>query len=194
MTPDPSPTLSFYDSDPRGYSDSTFLTDMSDARSRFASRLPEGARVLDLGCGSGRDTLAFSRMGFRVTPVDGSEGMCGVAEGNTGIPVRNITFDELDYDACFDGVWACASLLHVPSSELPDVLDKVRRVLVPGGILFACFKEGDFEGVRDGRHYTDLTVDALVDLLEGCGFEVLETWTSEDGRGTRWSNVVSGSA
>ncbi len=183
-------TLDFYDSDPEGYFDRTFGADKSAIRERFARHLEEGAEVLDLGCGSGRDSLAFREMGFRVTSVDGSEGMCRVARERAGLEVRHLLFSELDYIGRFDGVWACASLLHVRSEEILGILSLVRRSLKSGGVFYCCFKQGGFEGVRDGRWYTDMTEASLSGLLESAGFEPLDVWTSE-GSGFRWTNSVS---
>ncbi|MBQ7405747.1 MAG: class I SAM-dependent methyltransferase [Candidatus Methanomethylophilaceae archaeon] len=84
-------TLDFYNADPEGYADATFGADTSHLRDRFVRFLHHGSRILDLGCGSGRDTIAFRQAGFEVVPVDGSEGMCRVAESNTGSEVRMIT-------------------------------------------------------------------------------------------------------
>ncbi len=184
-------TIDFYDGDPEGYSAKTFHADVSPIRDRFLNHVPDGGRILDLGCGSGRDTLFFRDMGYVPVPVDGSEGMRAVAERNTGIPVRRLQFSELDYDGEFDAVWACSTLLHVPSAELPGVLAKVRKALRTGGVLFMSFKRGDFEGVREGRHYTDMTEARLDALCEECGFERLETWCSQEpGRDIPWCNTI----
>lgn len=184
-------TRRFYDADPRGYSDQTFGADMSEARRRFASLLRPGARVLDLGCGSGRDTVAFRAAGFDVVPVDGSEGMCRVARENTGSDVRLLDFADLDYGSEFDGVWACASLLHLPEGEIPGVLAGIRRALVPGGVLHASFKKGCFRGMRDGRLYTDMEPDALAGILGSAGFRVLEIRMDRDARGTEWVSALA---
>ena len=149
-------TISFYDSDPEGYAESTIHRDVSASRRAFASLLRPGARILDLGCGSGRDTIAFGGEGFQVVPVDGSEGMCRAAEAAIGEPVRLLSFEDLDYEDEFDGVWACASLLQLACPELRDVLVLIRRALRDDGILFASFKKGDYRGYRDGRWYTDV--------------------------------------
>ena len=184
-------TIRFYDSDPAEYSRRTFSADISDSRDRFAALMPEGARILDLGCGSGRDTVAFRGLGFSVEPVDGSEGMVSQAERNTGAPVRHLMFEDLDYTDEFDGVWACSTLLHVPSDRLPYVLSLVRRALRDGGIFYMSFKKGDFEGERDGRHFTDMERSTLRVLAESCGFSVLELWeSSELSRRQTWVNAL----
>lgn len=184
-------TIGFYDADPEGYSEKTFGSDMSPTRDRFLAFLKPGCRIIDLGCGSGRDSLAFHRMGYAVTSVDGSEGMCRIARRNTGLEVRHLMFSELDYDAEFDAAWAFASLLHLPSSELPGILARIRRALVPGGVLLMSFKEGDFEGERDGRHYTDMMQGSLRSLAESNGFAVLDLWSDTDqNTGIRWCTVI----
>lgn len=184
------PTLAYYDADPRGYADSTFSIDMSAQLERFASGLPPGGRVLDLGCGSGRDALALTSMGFEVVPTDGSEGMCAEAGRRTGLEVRLLRFDDLDYDSEFDGVWACASLLHVPSTRLPTVLSSARRALVPGGRMFACFKHGTFEGMRGGRWYTDMDGERLAGVLEGTGLSAEDVRTVTSDRGEVWLEAI----
>ncbi len=87
--------------------------------------------------------------------------MCAIAEKITGIPVRRLLFSDLDYESEFDAVWACSSLLHVPSAELPAVLEGIRAALKENGILFMCFKKGDSEGFSGPRWFTDMTLDRL---------------------------------
>lgn len=185
-------TLEFYDTNAEEYSRKTFGADMSHLRSHIIGHLPAGGTVLDLGCGSGRDAKAFSEMGYRVTAVDASEGMCQMAETNTGLKVRRMRFTDLDYTEEFDGVWACCSLLHAGSEELPTILGLVKRSLREDGVFFCCFKKGDFEGEREGRHYLDLNELSLRRYLEEAGFEVLEMWDErEPDRDVLWINAVS---
>lgn len=183
-------TRGFYDGDPEGYSEATRWNDVTALTGRFTSYLSHGARILDLGCGSGRDTLAFRHLGFDVVPVDGSEGMCRIASEFTGSDVRRLDFLDLDYIDEFDGVWACASLLHLRPEEILEAMGLVRRALRSGGVFFLSFKEGDFCGYRDGRWYTDMTTEGLRELAEGTGFQVLDMWESADRRGVRWVSGI----
>lgn len=183
-------TRAYYDHDPEGYSESTLSNDMTDLLGRFASRLPQGGRVLDLGCGSGRDTIALRGMGFSVVPVDGSEGMCRVASENTRSEVRCLDILDLDYVGEFDGVWACASLLHLKGDEIPQALTLINRALVDGGILYMSFKLGRFYGIRDGRWYTDMDDVEVPVLSESAGFEASDVWNTADPRGTAWVNAI----
>lgn len=105
------------------------------------------------------------------------------------------TFVELNFDQAFDGVWACASLLHVPYGELTGIFLKIVKALKPGGILYASFKYGDFEGERSGRYFTDFTEERLMVLLEPVeGLEIIEAFVTEDVRKDRdkekWLNVI----
>ena len=192
LSPDMAPdSTSFYDRDPEGYSVKTFTADVSELRDRFTSLLPEGASVLDLGCGSGRDSLALHDMGYRVTSIDGSEGMCRVARENTGLDVRHLMFGDLDYIDEFDGVWACSTLLHVPSDELPSILSLIHRSLHRDGIFYMSFKDGDFEGEREGRYYTDMSPEDIPELAGDNGFEVIDVWNSrEPDRDILWTNAL----
>lgn len=184
-------SVGFYDSDPEGYSDKTFTADVSDLRARFLKSIPEGGRILDLGCGSGRDSLVFSKMGYAVVPVDGSEGMCRIAHENTGLEVRHLMFSDLDYEDEFDGVWACSTLLHVPSSEIRSVLLSINRALYSNGILYMSFKQGDFEGERDGRYYNDVMPEGIGPMISGTGFRTMDVWTSmEPARDIEWTNAI----
>ena len=189
-------SIDYYNRYAATYFESTVGLDVSENRIRFEKVLPEGGSLLDLGCGSGRDSLAFLEDGFEVTPLDGSPEMCALAEIHTGLEVLNMTFEELDFDEVFDGIWACASLLHVPENEMPDILKKVGLALKQGGYLFISVKEGEFEGIRDGRYFVDYKKRKLIDMLEDTEiFTVKEVWKSEDVKthisDTRWLNIIA---
>jgi SAM-dependent methyltransferase len=137
---------------------------------RFLDGVAPGAKILELGCGGGRDAAEMIRLGFAVTPTDGSPAMAAQAEQRLGMPVRVMRFEELDAEAAFDAVWASASLLHARADALPDVLAKVRRALRPGGRFFASFKLGE-GGDRDkfGRYYNFPTKAGLLAAYEAAG-------------------------
>lgn len=138
--------------------------------SQFLAKLEPGARILELGCGGGRDALAMKSAGFVVTPTDGSSSIAAKAETLIGLPVRVMRFDELAEDQAFDAVWANASLLHVPRDGLPGVLKRVWHALRPEGLFFASFKSGGTEG-RDshGRYFNYLSVDQARDTYAASG-------------------------
>ncbi len=189
-------TLFYYEENADSFTDSTVGVDMKDIRSRFLKELPEGAYILDLGCGSGRDTKAFLEKGYRVNPSDGSEELCRKASALTGIPVKCMLFQELDAVDVYDGVWACASVLHLPKKELADVLYKIASALKKNGILYTSFKYGAFEGMRNGRYFTDFTENSLREFWEkDIPLTVFELWSTQDVRPgreeERWINLLA---
>ena len=168
---------------------------MAAERARFLAHVPPGGAVLDAGCGSGRDALAFTEAGHAASAFDGSARLAEIAAANTGLPVRHLTFAEMDWDAAFDGVWACATLLHLAPADLPATLANIRRALKPGGAFYCSFKEGDAHRFAKGRYFTDMTLESLRTLVTGAGFELLDLWGGDDGRpdhaGERWVSAVS---
>ena len=95
---------------------------MEEQRKTFTEYLEEGDTILDLGCGSGRDSLAFYEQGFDVTPLDASEEMCKLAEIHTGLEVLNMAYEDMEFDEVFDGVWGNEALIHVPEDEIDSVM------------------------------------------------------------------------
>lgn len=174
----------------------TVNQDMSEIMREFLNYLEEGDTILDLGCGSGRDSLTLYELGYDVTPLDASSEMCKLAEIHTGLDVLQMTFEQIDFDDVFDGIWACASLLHTPKKELSGILTKIARALNEKGILYMSFKLGDFEGFRGERYFSDFTSDSISQLLRENGrFEILKLWETEDIRSghsdVRWLNVLA---
>ncbi|MCS4504289.1 class I SAM-dependent methyltransferase [Arhodomonas aquaeolei] len=190
-------TIEYYDINAQAYFNDTIAVDMEPLRKTFLECLPtSGAFILDVGCGSGRDSKAFAERGHQVTAIDASREMVRLATEHTGLPVRHLRAQELDYNKdVFDGIWACASLLHVPLVELPIVFEHFATALKPGGILYLSFKFGHGEREKDGRHFTDLSEEKLRELLNRCnGLAIYDTWLSEDQRGDRlglWLNALA---
>ena len=166
-------TLRFYDNEAEAYCQRTGALP-SPLLPSFLARLQPGASILELGCGSGRDTSEMLIQGYDVTPTDGSPEMARQAERRLQCPVWVLEFGEIEGQALSDGVWAHACLLHVPVSLLGDVLSKIYRALKSPGLLFANFKEGTAEG-RDclGRYYNYPTLDDLRKIFQGAA-----SWTS----------------
>lgn len=189
-------TLLYYEKNAESFSDTTVGVDMEDIRFRFLKELPEGAYILDLGCGSGRDTKVFLEKGYRVDASDGSAELCKKASALTGIPVKCMLFQELEAVDVYDGIWACASILHLPKKDLADVLCKIAAALKKNGVLYTSFKYGSFEGMRNGRYFTDFREDSLREFWErAIPLSIVEVWTTEDVRPgreeERWINLLA---
>lgn len=189
----------FYDANARAFISTTRDVDMSDIQRRFLAALPivdgKPARILDAGSGSGRDALAFRLLGHKVEAFDASPAMVAATQQHAGVPVRQMRFENFVWEHPFEGIWACASLLHVAAEDLPAVINRLATHLTHGGALYLSFKLGTGERVKDGRRFTDLTEDSLATLLDGCGaFGQPDIWQSRDRRPDRasemWVNSV----
>ena len=188
-------TLQYYDQHAKAYVDSTRDVEFSQTQERFLQYLEQGARILDFGCGSGRDTKYFRNRGFQVEAVDGSAEFVRIASEYTGINVRRMLFQDLDEVERYDGIWACSSILHLPCAELEVVLGKMARALRRRGIVYTSFKYGTEEGERSGRYFTNMTEAKMAGLLERIPvYDVEEMWVTFDvrpGRGDeRWLNMI----
>ena len=112
----------------------------------------------------------------RVDAADGSAELCRMATELTGIQVKQMLFEELSTVEQYDGIWACASILHLPRKELGGILQKISDALKPGSVLYSSFKYGDFGGIRRGRYFPDLTEDSLAGLMaEVPSLQIVET-------------------
>lgn len=171
-------TLKYYERNAESYFTATRDADLSALYERFLRRLPKGARILDAGSGSGRDTLAFLRRGYAVSAFDSSRTLCELSTRLTRVRTRVLRFQELEDEEEYDGIWACASLLHVPEAELPDAIGRLVRALKLDGVLYMSFKHGAGERVtEDGRFFTDMTESRLRLMLEGLpGVKLEELW------------------
>jgi SAM-dependent methyltransferase len=163
----------------------------------FLDLLPSGGRILELGCGGGRDAQYMIDRGFTVEPTDGVAAMAAEAEAYLGRPVKVMRFDQLEAADAYDAVIALASVLHVPREGLPDVLSRIRRALKPGGYHLATFKTAATPG-RDvhGRYYNYPSRADAEDLYRSAG----EWWSIsfEQGMGVgyfsapcEWLRVVA---
>nr|WP_246723705.1 class I SAM-dependent methyltransferase [Rhizobium sp. ARZ01] len=131
----------------------------------FLDRCRPVGKVLELGTGGGVDAAAIIERGFDLDATDGSSELAVIASRRIGQPVRTMLFNELNAVAIYDGVYACASLTHVPRSELAGVIEKIHRALTENGVVWASFKAGDGEGSDAlGRYYSYLSPDELLAL------------------------------
>lgn len=189
-----SKTEQYYRDNAEAFFDGTVGVDLATIRDRFVAAVRPGGVILDAGCGSGRDARAFLDAGFQVAAFDASPELAALASTHIGIPVAVQRFEDFAMPGPFDGIWACASLLHVPANGLSGTLGKLVSVLVPGGVLYVSFKRGAGERTAGERVFTDLEPDALADLFTASGLCKVETWLTEDARPTRREQWVNGMA
>lgn len=158
-------TLKYYNENAKQYCESTKNGDMKEVYARFLCFLPDKAYILDFGCGSGRDSKYFLEKGYTVKAIDGSEKLCELASEYIGQEVECMKFDELSDESVYDGIWACSSILHVERENLPNILKKMIVALKENGVIYTCFKIGDFEIVQDGKYYNYINKDILQNIL-----------------------------
>ncbi len=187
-------TRDYYNKHADEFAVSTFKVDMESLYQPFLAELQEGVRILDVGCGSGRDTLAFKNKGYQVDAIDYSEELVKKATRLTGIPIKLKSFYEVDDYEAYDGIWACASLLHCERSRLAEVLEKMVQALKPNGVIYMSFKYGDSDREKDRRQFTDLDENQAEALLEQFdNVQQIQQWVTLDQRPDRqekWLNLL----
>ncbi len=174
-------TTGYYDAHAAEFCENTVSVDVSALYLPFLRELPAGGRILDAGCGSGRDSRAFLRSGYRVVSIDASREMVAAATKHTGQEALLLRFDALDFDSEFDGIWACGSLLHIARRDLDSVLARFSRALKPKGVAYLSFKYGNSERMEGERFFNDLDETTLATILSPrLELEIVQVWTTED--------------
>lgn len=186
--------LNYYDINAPEFFESTFQIDMESLYQPFLRYLAKDASILDLGCGSGRDTLAFKNKGYQVSATDYSKELVEKARCLTGIDVRFESFYKLSELNLYDGIWACASLLHCERKRLVEVLEKILKALKGNGICYMSFKYGDGDRYKNGRKFTDMDELQVQNLLKNFdNILLLQQWITIDKRPDHnedWLNIV----
>jgi SAM-dependent methyltransferase len=160
-------TAAYYERNAARYSESTLNVDMSALYQRFLGYVPVGGWILDAGSGSGRDTLAFLKRGYRVQAFDASPTLAALSTRVTGVETKVMRFEDLAEVEKYDGIWACAALLHVRHANLPKVLARFARALKDHGVIYMSFKLGNGERIDEmGRFFTDMNKHTISQLVE----------------------------
>jgi SAM-dependent methyltransferase len=187
-------TINYYQHNADSFFTATVAVDMSSLYAPFVEALTPPELILDAGCGSGRDAKAFAEMGYRVEAFDASSEMVARAAHYSGLPVRQRSFADISETARYDGIWCCASLLHVPGDELPGVMQRLATALKPGGVWYVSFKYGTGEREKEGRRFTDLDEAGLTALVAALAdIDITRMWQTLDKRPDRsetWLNAL----
>ena len=167
-------SVHYYNENAKEFYMRTIDVDMSVLQEKFLEMLPKKARILDAGCGVGRDAKYFFNKGHDVAAFDASIEMVKLTERLVGFKPLHLSFNELSFENDFDGIWASASLLHVPYQELQSILERFHQALKPSGTLYASFKYGNTHRQVDGRDFYDMNETLIQPYLEGL-FHISET-------------------
>ena len=187
-------TLDYYNQNANTFFEGTVSVNFKEVQDKFLEVLP-GKKILDFGCGSGRDTKYFLDNGYDVIAIDGSIELCKKASEYTGIEVKHMLFQELNDKDTYDGIWACSSILHLNKEELKPVLLKMIDALKKHGIIYTSFKYGNFEGERNGRYFSNFTIESFKEYVQDIStIQIEEYWLSGDVRKGRedeqWLNLI----
>lgn len=190
-----SETLSYYSENASKFVDGTVNVDMGEFYKEFLALVPDGGTILDAGAGSGRDIKYFLDQGYEVVAFDNCPEIVKIASEYSNHEVLQLSFMDITFENKFDGVWACSSLLHVPSSDMVNAINRIIRSLKSGGVFYTSFKYGDDEKVRGGRFFIDYTESRFDELLTNFkNLSVIKYWQTSDLRPGRqdekWLNIL----
>ena len=190
-----SETIDYYNQNAADFAQATEQIDMTALYVEFLPLIKRGGHILDAGCGSGRDALYFKRQGFSVTAFDASDALVNIARKHLEQNVEVKRFEQLDERDKYDGIWCCASLLHVELENLADIFNRLKTALKTDAVLYVSFKFGNNTREVKGRRFTDMDdikLKAALDDVAGLG--VIKTWQTKDLRADRnqdvWFNAL----
>ncbi|EIA1301693.1 class I SAM-dependent methyltransferase [Vibrio vulnificus] len=188
-------TDQYYTENAQSFFESTVSVDVQKLYDQFLPHLDPNGAILDAGCGSGRDAKHFKALGFRVTAFDANQALVELASRHLEQHVIHAKFDTFRAEPnSFDGIWACASLLHVPDKELGATFLTLSQLLRPQGLFYCSFKYGQAAQVRNGRFFTDMDEYKLHATLTTSPLTIKQTWVTSDvrpGRGSeQWLNAI----
>lgn len=187
-------SVSYYDENSQIFFENTVNVDLSSIYKEFLPHVKKNGSILDAGCGSGRDSLYFKKLGYKVMAFDASKQLIQLAETVLKQKVELATFDSFNSEQQYDGIWACASLLHVAKEDLEKTFVKLSQLLAIDGIFYCSFKYGDQDSEKEGRSFTNLNEELLQKLIEKTSLKVNKIWVTLDKRPNRgdekWLNAL----
>ncbi len=188
-------TIDYYNKNAEDFVNKTFDADVSVLRGEFVEGIPSGGKILDVGCGSGRDVLAFSKMGYNVTAFDASESIVELAKEKTGLNILVMKMEDIAWENEFNGIWSVASLLHLRKDEFRDVINKCSVALKDNGSIFVSLKMGTGEGEdNNGRFFSYYSMSEVLSIIKELDvFKDVVCYETSDvlSRGISWINILA---
>ena len=188
-------TIDYYNRNADEYFARTAEVTFDEIYNRFLKYIPDGGRIMDLGCGSGRDVKWLCNHGYEAYGLDASRELVSKASDEYDIPVFTGLIEEWTTAIPFDGVWCCASLMHLEESALEQFFENLKYNLKPGGVVFMSVKSGIETGLDEqGRYLRNFTEEDLHEIIERHSkLELREIWYTEDKLerdAFRWMNAI----
>ena len=188
-------TIDFYNKNAENYCSKTIGIDLTQIYEKFLKYIPKQGAILDLGCGSGRDSLNFLNNGFDVTSMDASIEMVKLSSKLINQKTIHRKIEDIDFKDKFDGIWACASLLHINKNATVDVYNKLLSALKIEGILYASYKYGTNTIVKEGRYFNNYDENSFSEMIKNIkSLELIEFWTTldlrQEGNNQKWLNIL----
>ncbi len=184
--------MNYYDQYSQLFIDSTLNVDMSDLYSMFLENIPKGSYILDIGCGPGRDLNYFRENDYNAKGLEPSSKLAAYARAFSQCEVIEIGIEDYESKEKYDGIWACASLLHLDTENLEQAFIKISGLMHDTSIFYCSFKYGSYEGKRNGRFFNDQTLESVEALLPD-NLGISKSWINTDKRVDRdesWLNLL----
>lgn len=184
--------MNYYNKYAKQYIESTKNIDMKEYYEIFENYLKPNSKILDVGFGSGRDSIYFNNKGYKIISIDPIKEFCDNAKDIGLKNIMQLSIEDIAYSNEFDAIWACASLLHIESNDLINVFNKCYLALKDNSIMYVSFKYGDFKGIIDGRYFTYLNETTFTNIINQTKFKIDKLWINEDklNRDIKWLNAI----
>jgi len=188
-------TINYYNENAESFYHNTIDINMEHFYQKFLEHIPNKGKILDVGCGSGRDSLYFINNGYDVTSIDASEEMVKMSSSLTGQSTIHLRIEDINYKNKFNGIWACASLLHIEKKLTEKVLISLGNALKKSGVLYASYKYGTNTNILEDRYYNNFDESSFGLVIGNIkNLDIINQWTTVDLRPSRenekWLNVL----